>query len=167
MEPREEELAHQSHTASGAEVCKRQSALHRTHDWHLKGCHYFPLFWPFSLPGMLFQIATSYPSLNLTFSMGTALTAYLKLHFRICLVVQWFRTALQLQGDTGSVPGQRTKMPCAAWYSQKKKKSCTPPSHSTLSCFSLSPTPNAIYFTICQLHDAGILCQFHCCILST
>ena len=49
--------------------------------------------------------AASYPSLNLTFSMGTA---YLKLHFRISLVVQWFRTALPLQGDTGSIPGQRT-----------------------------------------------------------
>ena len=106
MEPREEELAHQSHTAPMGEGFRCQSTLHRTHNWHLKGCHYFVLAillaWN-ALPDSC--KAASYPSLTLTFSMGTTC---LKLHFRISLVVQWFRAALPLQGDTGSIPGQQT-----------------------------------------------------------
>ena len=38
------------------------------------------------------------------------------------LAVQWLRLHAPNAGDTGLIPGRGTKMPHAAWRSQKKKK---------------------------------------------
>ena len=38
------------------------------------------------------------------------------------LVVQWLRLCASNSGGTGSIPGQGTKSPHAAWHGQKKKK---------------------------------------------
>ena len=38
-----------------------------------------------------------------------------------CLLVdQWLRLQASNAGGTGSIPGQGTNIPCAAWYDQKK-----------------------------------------------
>ena len=39
-----------------------------------------------------------------------------------CLVVQWLRLHASNSGGAGSFPSQRTKIPHAAWSSQKSKK---------------------------------------------
>ena len=44
------------------------------------------------------------------------------LSWRTSLVVQWFRLWASTAGGTGSIPGQRTKIPYAVWHCQKLKK---------------------------------------------
>ena len=41
---------------------------------------------------------------------------------RTSLVVQWLRLCASMAGGTGLIPGWGTKIPHAAWHSQKKKK---------------------------------------------
>ena len=45
-----------------------------------------------------------------------------KSHFRASLVVQWLGGLPAGAEDTGSSPGQGTKIPQAAWCGKKKKK---------------------------------------------
>ena len=41
---------------------------------------------------------------------------------RTSLVVQWLRLCASMAGGTGLIPGWGTKIPHAAWHSQKKKR---------------------------------------------
>ena len=41
---------------------------------------------------------------------------------RISLAIQWLGHQAPNTGDTVSIPGQGTKIPHAAWHSQRKKK---------------------------------------------
>ena len=45
-----------------------------------------------------------------------------KATFETSLVVQWLRLHSSTTGDTGSIPGQETKISHAMWHGQKKKK---------------------------------------------
>ena len=38
------------------------------------------------------------------------------------LVVQWLRLCTSNAGGMGSIPGQETKIPCAAWCGKRKKE---------------------------------------------
>ena len=54
---------------------------------------------------------------------------------KICQGLPWLKLHTSTAGGLGFVPGQRTKIPHAAWHSQKKKKNqmasvlCSEPSH--------------------------------------
>ena len=50
-------------------------------------------------------------------------TCILNRNLRTSLEVQWLRLHASTAGVTGSILGQGTKIPLAAWYGQKKKKS--------------------------------------------
>ena len=52
----------------------------------------------------------------------TGLCTYEKKPLGTSLAAQWLRLCISNVGETGSILGQRSKIPHATWYGQKKKK---------------------------------------------
>ena len=64
---------------------------------------------------------------------------YTSEHSRVFLVVQWLRLSTSNAGGKGSTLGWGTKIPCAAWHSQKNLKK-----HTYINTASFSTTTAGI-----------------------